>query len=456
MLVETFTKYDMHPRFFDWERWLVLPAYALVFLLSVYPMVSALLYFKATLLAVVLATVAVVMLKTLRSGLDPSIVAWTFSLSALGFFFILEGMFAGHLGASRLIGVYVIWPVLYLLMIAGVRSEAILRGLIRTLLVATICIAAFSIVYMLIQIQVLPENRYYDLVSFDWDAQGFSLHEGYLFMQYPGVGSLVFLVPFLFALLVTVRQGTKDEPAVRRIWLWLTAFAALQAVLVSGRRALILVTLTAPFFTLFFLCFQPAVEKRSSRKTLLRVITTGILALAVSLVCLNSVSGITLSGLYEKFSVAFNFSPTTEDNGANERHKQFRALLAGWMEHPILGEGHGAPAYGSIQSPLQPWSYELKYMALLNQTGILGFTAYAAGICWIYCIGFRVIRAGGFLSALMVACLTGMSSALIAHATNPYLDNFDGMRALFFPLAVVNFSLVKSRTAERLASTFAP
>ena len=77
-------------------------------------------------------------------------------------------------------------------------------------------------------------------------------------------------------------------------------------------------------------------------------------------------------------------------------------------------------------------------MALLYQTGLLGFTAYAAGVGWIYWMGLRVIREGGYLSALMVACLTGMTSVLIADATNPYLDNFDGMWAVFFPLAVIN------------------
>jgi hypothetical protein len=438
--------------FFDGERWASLPGYTLVFLLLVYPLIAPLLYVKAALLAFVLATVAALMLKTGRSGLHPTIAVWTFSLSALGFLFIMEGFFAGGPGASKSVGVYVVWPILYVLMIAGIRSERILRGIFRTMMISTVSISIFSIVYMLINIQVLPENRYYDLLSFNWDTQVFALHDGYISMQYPGINSLPFLVPFLIAALVTCAGRTPGSSLVQRIWPWTPVLAGLESVLVSGRRALILVTLIAPFLTLLFLCFQPAAQRYLSWKSLVRVATTGILAIAVSLVCLNVVSGINISGIFERFSVGFDFSPTTEDNGANERREQFHALLEGWMDNPILGVGHGVPAYGSVRSELQPWSYELKYMALLYQTGIIGFTAYAAGILWIYWMGLRVIRAGGYLSALMVACLTGMSSILIAGATNPYLDNFDGMWTIFFPLAVINISLLRSYTPRPFAS----
>ena len=119
------------------------------------------------------------------------------------------------------------------------------------------------------------------------------------------------------------------------------------------------------------------------------------------------------------------------------------------MASPILGAGHGAPAFGSIRSEERPWLYELYYLALLYQTGLVGFTAYAAGIFWIYWMGVRVIRAGGQLSALMVACLVGMSSFLIANATNPYLAGLDGMWAIFLPLALINFWLLRHPAPRR-------
>ena len=128
-----------------------------------YPLIAPLLYVKAALLASVIATVGALMLKTGRSGLHPSIAIWTFALSVLGFFFIMEGFLAGGPGAAASVGVYVVWPILYVLMIAGVRSERILRVVVRTLMISTIAVSIFSIVYMLINIQIQPDSRYNDL-----------------------------------------------------------------------------------------------------------------------------------------------------------------------------------------------------------------------------------------------------------------------------------------------------
>jgi hypothetical protein len=228
---------------------------------------------------------------------------------------------------------------------------------------------------------------------------------------------------------------------LRRVWLWLAAFLGLASVLISGRRALYLLTLASPFLTLLFLSFQPMVERHLSRKALIRVTASAVLALVILLIPLNAVYGVTLSGLGDRFSVGFNFSPTSEDEGTTERRVQFHALIAGWEENPLLGVGHGSPAFGSIRSQESPWNYELYYVALLYQTGLVGLTAYAAGVIWIYWMGIRVIRSGGYLSALMVACLVGMSSILIANATNPYLARYDAMWAIFLPLAVINFWL---------------
>jgi hypothetical protein len=150
-------------------------------------------------------------------------------------------------------------------------------------------------------------------------------------------------------------------------------------------------------------------------------------------------------------AAGFDFSPTALEYGAIERNVQFHALLAGWMDSPLLGAGLGAPAYGSIRSQLTPWNYELSYMALLYQIGLFGVAAYSAGIFWIYWTGVRVIRSGGHAAALMIPCLVGMTSVLIANATNPYLARYDGMYPIFFPVALINYWLQR-RTGLRAES----
>ena len=437
----------------DGKRLATLLAYVLVFLILVFPTVPQLAHLKEFLFAVILVTIGITTYNTGHRGLHPTVALWTFSLAALSFLLILEGFFTGTPGADKIIGIYIIWPIIYGLVIVGVRNERILLGLIKTALLSTICIALYSVLYALTETHILPENRFMDFLSFDWKAQQFYLEDGFIHMTFAGVNSLPFLVPFSLAALVTFLPRAVAALPLRRIWLWTAGSLGLLSVLLSGRRALFLVILTTPLLTLLFLSFQPMAQRRLSRKALVRTMAFGVLAVVVSLACLNASYGVTLTAATDRFTLAFDFSPTTEDTGATERREQFHALLAGWMENPILGAGHGASAYGSIRSELTPWNYELYYMALLYQTGLVGFAAYVLGVIWIYWKGVQVIRDGGWLSALMVACLVGMSSFLIANATNPYIAGLDGMWTIFFPLALINFWLLRRALPQTFVSS---
>src|SRR6266702_2645876 len=110
----------------NWEIRVSLPAYILVFLMLVFPMVHELLYAKVVLFAVTLVIVGLTMLKTGRVWLHPTVALWTVSLSVLAFVFVLEGFFSGAPGAEKTALVYVVWPILYAVVITGLRNERIL------------------------------------------------------------------------------------------------------------------------------------------------------------------------------------------------------------------------------------------------------------------------------------------------------------------------------------------
>ncbi len=61
--------------------WLALPAYVLVFLMVVFPLVPGLLYTKVFLLAVALVSIGIATAKTGPVGLHPLIGLWTYFYS---------------------------------------------------------------------------------------------------------------------------------------------------------------------------------------------------------------------------------------------------------------------------------------------------------------------------------------------------------------------------------------
>jgi hypothetical protein len=140
------------------------------------------------------------------------------------------------------------------------------------------------------------------------------------------------------------------------------------------------------------------------------------------------------------FLRGFDFS---REASAIPRRDQLFALLRGWADAPLLGAGHGASAPGVVRAREMPWAYELSYVALLFQTGLLGFVAYASAVGWLMWMLVKVIRVGDELSLLALPVTVGMVCFLIANATNPYLAKFDYLWILFVPIGVVNYWLLR-------------
>jgi O-antigen ligase len=136
-------------------------------------------------------------------------------------------------------------------------------------------------------------------------------------------------------------------------------------------------------------------------------------------------------GFYiDQISSILDFS----DNQSNiERKLQFDALFDGIKQSPIYGQGAGAAA-SYIRSESQPWAYELSYIALAFQYGIVGLFVYAAGPIFLIFSLAKYTRIHG-RNTFEFSLLAGFISFLIANGTNPYLAKFDYMWVIFIPVA---------------------
>jgi hypothetical protein len=424
------------------------PAYLLFFLMLAFPASGSLFYVKAVLLALLLMFVAVQEVTYIH--LHSKVVVWTLALAAVSLFFCLRGLLLGTPGAVTCIPVYVVWPLVYTILLSGINRMRILQGLEKTLVFATVFIALFGVYYSLSMLNIVPQIPRQDSL-FSMDELGAGLPEGHVELRFPGLNSLPFLVPFLVAAVVS-RGSQRVGGLVSRFWLSVALLSGFIIVMLSGRRAVQLVTILAPFFTLALGIFQPKKERRLLIRSLGRVTVALLLLAVLSVPLLRSVYSISFAGLADRFSAGFDFSASNQSDSAVGRIDQYLALKSGWLEDPLLGAGLGASAHASIRSPTMTWAYELYYSALLYQTGLFGFLAYTAGIVWIYFSGIRIIKRGGVGSQFMVPILVGMSGFLIANATNPYLIKFDGLWAIFLPLAFINYWLLVYDHAQNPAS----
>ena len=137
-------------------------------------------------------------------------------IAALGAFFILRGYAAGAPGALQMFNVYVVWPLVYTVLVAGASSPGVLRGLVRVLVLAANAVAAYSVIYVLWSAGLWPDSLYY---AFD-QGQAIGFYPSHIEFNLYSISTLLFLVPFVISALIVFPDP--DEP-VRRRTLWLSA-----------------------------------------------------------------------------------------------------------------------------------------------------------------------------------------------------------------------------------------
>jgi hypothetical protein len=411
--------------------WAALPGYLLFFLMLFVP--TSYQIIKAPLLLLSAGAVAFAALRRGWLPLNPSVVRVLVVNVVAGLLFIGIGLVNGTPGALAVSTVYCVWPVMMTVLVAGI-SERRLASLFRILVFAAIAIELYIFSYVLTQSGMLPQRFY---VPLD-DNHGMSIENGTVEVSFPSSASLVFLVPFAWAVLMT--WPDRERLPTRRIYVWAALALGIAYTFLSGRRAILLTFALAPFIAVGLWCLlEPGLRRRARRRIAQVVVVASLLGMGMFGI-LQVRFGLDPQAMYASFASGFDF-------GANEdsavRKEQFVAMMREWRDSPVVGLGHGAAARESVRSFEFPWSYELSYVALLFHTGVAGVAVYSLSVLWIYAMGFRILRSGGPLAVYMLPALTGLTCFLIANATNPYLEKYDFMWVIFFPVSIINLDVIR-------------
>ena len=364
----------------------------------------------------------------------------TVLLSSIGALEIIYGTIRGNEGAYPQLTVWVLWPLVYLLLASAIYTEQHIRSIFRVMVVAANAIGAYGCLYMLTLTGHIPKGFYFDGIDL---GQGLLFEGGVLRVSLHSFSSLLFLVPFLIALAIT---WPRDRPrVVTSWWIYLAIVLNVALVVLSGRRALLLVFALTPIVLIIAIFALTPISRgvvtRVSRARLARFVLPGLAVCAASILSVKALHinvGATITALTTGFKAA----------GDDARRVQFTSLIDGWLDHPTFGAGLGAVANGPIRSIETPWAYELSYVALLFDVGIVGVLIYAAALGNIVRRTVAVARTTAELRPWAIPVLVGMTSFLIANATNPYLLKFDSMWVLFLPVALLNVYAIRQENVN--------
>jgi hypothetical protein len=119
--------------------------------------------------------------------------------------------------------------------------------------------------------------------------------------------------------------------------------------------------------------------------------------------------------------VLINFSIIDLDY---HRVNQYISLMDMWGENILFGHGLGAHSE-LIRNVQKPSSYELFYLSLLNQIGVVGLLFFVG-----YFGRYVLYRSS---DRFVIAVQYGIMGVLVASISNPYFDRFDFLFLIFIP-----------------------
>lgn len=344
----------------------------------------------------------------------------TVLFAIIGAVWVLYGAMRGNPGALSMSTVFIIYPILFGLLSGLYReqtTEKLYKLFINAAWVLSIIILLILIDYLWIHIGIYNiATLIYDESSVVVDNSG-----GYFKFTIPNISSLIFLIPFLISAMFFRRTPAKY---------YILFIILCMIAILSGRRALLLTMFMAPMIAVLITS-----GKRSGKKYFSRLLITTLL------VCVGVYVFYMAYPDYFVDRVANIFNFNSNDSNI-ERKYQFDALMDGFFEHPLIGNGAGAVA-SYLRSDTQPWAYELSYVAFLFQFGSLGFFIYFIGVLYLFYVLIKRVKVVG-RNSMEFCYLSGFISFMMANATNPYLLKFDYMWVIFIPLGISNSVFTKN------------
>jgi hypothetical protein len=348
-------------------------------------------------------------------------------------FFFLNGIIQHAPGAYNVTSVFIFWPLLYLYFIGHLSNKDQVIKYIKCIMWGGILSAILVLLYILNTLGISSVAIPSISIAQDYSV----LYEGGAF-KLNGANLTTIMYCCIFCLTIVFlpsKYNTLNKQSKRLAILSL--IVCLIFVFLSGRRAFWLVCGISPI--IIILTF--ALAKINMNYGKITIITSGVIVL-IGLTL--SILAIDNENLKKRFITSLQFD-NPDDESNQIRHEQYIALMEGWYKHPLIGSGLGASAVGSIRDDTAPWAYELSYVALLFQTGLIGILVYSLSIFWIVYKSIMLCRVDVSNAILLIPQLVALVCFLFINATNPYLAKFDYLWVIFLPIATINAILLNKK-----------
>lgn len=369
-------------------------------------------------------------------NLSKSIIYWTIFLSIISSLYIVYGLYNNNPGALNLATIHLIYPWLFLVLIASINTKKRLEIIFTAIVFITLMIEIYGLLYLLTTMGFLPDILFPDI----YIGQNINISNGGISFGFPALGTLLFSLPFIFTKICMPQNNSKNNT---QFLYWITFILGIGILILSGRRALVTIVLLTPVIVFIFTLI---ISKKSSKKILINLVISMLSVLVFSILSLyvfRYYLAFDFKIFKEMLISGFNFTTNDISSDSYIRNLQFNVLLEEWSKQPLFGHGLGATTNALVRNFEFPWAFELQYMSYLFNIGLVGFIIFASSFIWIITKSIIFMKKETDSVYFILPSMVGMISFLIANATNPYLSKFDFMWTIFLPISIINYYLIQ-------------
>ena len=333
--------------------------------------------------------------------------------------------------ALRLGTVDVLWPMIYLLLASEGLTRRQVKWLYKALVKITFCFVILDIVLIVASLANI-DNIKKIFIMFNLKTPYATKGSGFLAFRVDHLYFYAFLTPFMLALLLKQDKSVFEKLGLKSWFVRVTALLSVIMSLLTGMGGVWL----ACFLALFICIYQSHIIK--NRKVIFSILLLGCIGLAIfirSYIIKGSV-------FYIVDEILQKFGASSTSKIESVRISQIKAMLAAWIDHPMVGNGRGYPVgYMRLNEYYFSSSHEMSYFVMLYQKGIIGLLSFFSIVFYSVRVLLKKTEISWFLKPFFV----GFICFLVSNNFNPYLANFSCMWILFLPIVMEQHNQIAGR-----------
>ena len=359
------------------------------------------------LLLIILGLICAIIKKQIKSNI--TLLKWSFIYILCNFIPYMIGLIYNNPGVLYYSNTYFVWPILYTLVFFSVDDNFYWLFHKVMVICTWIVVAIGLIAFFYFNVNLVVDGTFWGIKP--------TIRPGFPFITISDgcVDSIIFLYSYLIVYSIQNNRYNLTLLVLCFIFIFTTSSRIIYVILFLS--------------VILYLFFEYKVNKNTRN-----IQKLGTLMLVVLLCCIIVVIATSYMKLFAITDILDFFSEVSEQSDSY-RTEQYYALIKGWSAYPLLGNGTGVNAE-VVRSTLIPGMYELTYIAILFERGVLGFIVYIGLLLFLSIKSIHLCRCCAVNQRYLFPNLVALNMMLVANITNNYTQCFDYIWMLFilFPL----------------------